>query len=225
MDTAQGDIDAALIGTGLLRRGGFYPVPEDGAPEAAQTIILIGNAGAAMWDAFAKSRKTGPDPLDAWSREILARAVARLSGTFPGLAALHPSDGPPFFPFQAWALRCGGVHRSRLGILIHPRYGLWHAYRGALVFRQRLALGPTPESPSPCAACLDQPCLDACPANAIGPDRYDTDACRDHVRKPAGEACLKTGCRARHACPVGREYVYPARQAEFHMRGFLGQRP
>ena len=51
-----------------------------------------------------------------------------------GAMALYPFDGPPYRPFQRWAMRAEPVAPSPLGLFIHPEYGLWHAYRAALVF-------------------------------------------------------------------------------------------
>src|SRR4030095_137820 len=48
-----------------------------------------------------------------------------------------------------WAMRAEAVAPSPLGILIHPDYGLWHAYRGALAFAERLALPPRGARPLP----------------------------------------------------------------------------
>ena len=49
-----------------------------------------------------------------------------------GAAPIYPFGGPPYWPFQRWAQRAEAVFPSPLGILIHPEYGLWHAYRAAL---------------------------------------------------------------------------------------------
>ena len=73
------------------------------------------------------------NPLDTWSREVIG-AVAE---TF-GARAVSPSDRP-YLPFQQWAMRAEGLRPSPLGILMHPQYGLWHAYRGALLFEDEIA--------------------------------------------------------------------------------------
>ena len=36
----------------------------------------------------------------------------------------------------------------------------------------------------------------------------------------AEPACMDLGCRARDACPVGRDYRYAPGQANFHMQAF-----
>ena len=42
------DLTVALDAHGLLPRGAFHPGPDDGAPEGAGTILLVGNAGPGM---------------------------------------------------------------------------------------------------------------------------------------------------------------------------------
>lgn len=175
-----------------------------------------------MWAAFAGSPEAcdgRPDPLDRWTRRILEDAAAAF-----GAVALFPFGGPPYRPFQRWAMRAEPVSPSPLGILIHPDYGLWHAYRGALAFAQPLLLPPKAERPSPCLACADRPCLEACPVGAFTEAGYDVAACVAHLGKPKGAACLALGCRARAACPVGGAYRPSAEQAAFHMRAFLAAR-
>jgi hypothetical protein len=233
------ELDAALRARGLALRGAFAPAPEeaprlpDGRPAAA--VALAGQAGPGAWERFARERRDEPDPLDAWSARALAAVAARFAA-----AVVLPGQGPPFAPFQRWAQRAEPVHPSPLGILIHPRYGLWHAYRGALLFAAPLrapapgaAATPAADAPaSPCQACAERPCLSACPAGAFRaapagepePARYDAGACAAHAASPAGAACREQGCLARRACPVGREHAYGAAQQRFHMAAFLAAR-
>ncbi|MDH3231263.1 MAG: hypothetical protein OEN55_15845 [Alphaproteobacteria bacterium] len=213
------DIAAALSTHGLMARGAFHPGPADGAPAGAGTVLLAGNAGPAMWEAFAAEMPAGHDPLDAWCGAVLEDIAQRFEAT-----ALLPSDGPPYLPFQRWAMRAEDVYRSPLGILIDPRFGLWHGYRGALAFPGRLAPPPRAARANPCETCAGRPCLSACPVAAFGEDGYDVPACATHLRTPAGADCMALGCRARRACPVGRDHVYGAAQAAFHMRAFLAAR-
>jgi len=60
-------------------------------------------------------------------------------------------------------LQAEPLHRSPLGLLIHPEWGLWHSYRGALGLRERLDLPPHESVASPCESCRERPCLSACP--------------------------------------------------------------
>lgn len=171
-----------------------------------------------MWRAFAADRDPARDRLDDWTVEVISGFGDRL-----GAAALYPFDRPPL-PFQRWAARAGVGHRSPLGILIDPDHGLWHAFRGALAFPERVDLPNRDTPPSPCADCADQPCLSACPVDAFTAGHYEVDACAAHLRTQAGADCMTLGCRARRACPVAPEARYAPDQAEFHMRAFLRAR-
>ncbi|MEK9660792.1 MAG: ferredoxin [Alphaproteobacteria bacterium] len=209
-------LSAALDALGLVELGAFHPEPADGVPGDPATLVLVGNAGPAMWNAFSAQRPVGADPLDRW---IEAR-LDTLAGEF-GATALFPFGGPPWLPFQRWAQRAGPVRPSPLGILIHPEYGLWHAYRGAFAFSDRLDLPSPDRRPSPCDACADKPCLSACPVGAFSAAAgYDVPACAAHLATAAGTDCNDLGCRARRACPVGRSFTYLPAQAAFHMAAF-----
>ncbi len=210
------------LGTfGLLARGGFTPEPADNLGDDARAVVLVGNAGTALWREFSATSMTGRDTMDRWTRRVLDGVATNL-----GARPVYPFGGPPWWPFQRWAQRAESVFPSPIGMLIHPEFGLWHAYRGALVFDVDVEGIPHPDSTaSPCLTCRDKPCLSGCPVNAFGPNGYDVPGCADHLRDDAGRDCMESGCRARRACPVGREYIYLPEQAAFHMSAFLGSRP
>ncbi|MBP1857224.1 Fe-S-cluster-containing hydrogenase component 2 [Rhizobium herbae] len=107
---------------------------------------------------------------------------------------------------------------SPLGILIHPEYGLWHGYRGALGFAHVLPAAAPAVDAHPCDHCPDKPCLSSCPADAILPSGFQIKPCRAHLRTREGQTgCMAGGCLARNACPVGAEYRYSTEQLRFHM--------
>ncbi len=224
METAT--LARALEAHGLILRGGFEPRAGDGVPplddgRPARTLMMVGNAGPAMWQAFAASPEYdgAPDPLNRWSERIIGAVAAEAAAR-----ALFPFGGPPYLPFVAWAKRAEAVAESPLGILIHPDYGLWHAYRGALAFAEAVDLAPPDQRPRPCDTCVERPCLSACPVGAFAETGYDVAACTGHISAPAGADCMERACGARRACPVGREYVYEPAQARFHMKHFLAAR-
>ena len=204
---------AALAPHGLIVRGGFDPAPDDGVPGDPATLVMVGNAGPAMWRAFDASEFS---LLDEWTRDVLDDVAAAAGAT-----ALYPFGGPPYHPFQRWAQRADAVAPSPIGVLIHPEYGLWHAYRGALAFADRLALPARDGRPVPCETCADKPCLGACPVAAFATGGYDVPVCIGHIGAPAGADCMAAGCAARRACPVGRDYAYAPAHAAFHMAAFL----
>ena len=213
-------IAARLAPLGLIARGGFQPEAADGVPGDPAVLVMIGNAGPAMWPVFGAQRTPGPDAMNRWSRQAIDAVAAEL-----GAAALYPFDGPPWYPFQRWAQRAEPVFPSPIGMLIHPEHGLWHAYRGALAFDAAVEGLPDPGGvASPCESCADKPCLTTCPVGAFDGKAYDVPACAGHLRRPEGADCLDLGCRARRACPVGREATYLPAQAAYHMAAFLGAR-
>lgn len=218
-------IDSALQGTGLSCRGSFNPEPADRLPEhlgSVGTLVLVGNSGPGLWEAFSRSPEyrgeghAGGDALDTFSRRTLDEVARRI-----GAKTVYPFEGPPHLPFQHWAMRADQVWQSPIGLLIHPRHGLWHAYRGAFLFAERLQLRGAPAGESPCLSCADQPCLAGCPVEAFSDGRYDVAACTAHIGSTSGRDCMDGGCLARRACPLGTRDRYSPAQARFHMDHFL----
>jgi len=123
-----------------------------------------------------------------------------------------------------WARRAGAGHVSPLGLNIHPTYGLWHAFRAALLFPVAFDLPMQSAGPHPCETCADKPCLTACPVNAFNGSSYDVAACASHLETAAGENCMSGGCLARRACPVGQAFAYEPAQMQFHMKAFRNSR-
>jgi ferredoxin len=145
--------------------------------------------------------------------ELIRPLAERLGGQ-----AYFPSE-KPWQPFQQWARRAEGLKASPLGVLIHPDYGLWHGYRGAIGFAETVGEPTIPFDRHPCDRCLDKPCLSNCPVDAVKSTSFDVPACRSHIHSPQGKTgCMAAGCMARNACPVGAEYRYPPEQRRFHMQ-------
>lgn len=194
--------------------------PDGPAGRPAGAVLLVGTAGAAWWTPFRRWLDRRPDvpadPLDTWSRAIIERAATACGG----LVAM-PGDRP-FMPFQRWAMRAEGLKPSPVGLLIHPRYGLWHAYRGAILLDRRIASRQVRASNHPCDACAGKPCLNACPVGAYSGHGFAHGDCLAHVRGADGGTCRDRGCLARNACPVGARWRYPAEVQAFHQRAFAG---
>jgi len=221
--TAVDDVKSALDEVGLIVRGAFHPKPMDEVPRLAdgssvKTLMIVGNAGPAMWHVFkADGGHDGePDSMNCWTRSVMTKVAGTL-----GAGVWFPFQGPPYFPFQRWAQRAELVWSSPIGILVHREFGLWHAYRAALGFAQMLELPAPPADESPCLSCREQPCLSTCPVSAFGPEGYAVASCRTHIAGASGEDCLNEGCRARRSCPIGCDFTYEPEQANFHMSAFL----
>lgn len=223
------EISSQLAENGLILRGGFAFEPDEKVPAGAagvRAVLLVGHGGATIWPHFEAWReRQAPDladPLDTWSREV----IGQVAGHF-GARGVSPSDRP-YLPFQQWAIRAEGLRPSPLGILMHPEFGLWHAYRGALLFDDLAAehlqasIQPAAEPIHHCDRCVGKPCLKSCPVNAYSADGFDYPGCRVHVRGVDGAACRERGCLDRNACPQGIAYRYPDDMQAFHMAAFVG---
>jgi hypothetical protein len=217
-------LQKAIASAGLATRGVLTLDPSQrvGPLAEARAVVLLGMVGSAQWPGFARSPEAldgAPHPLDRWSQ----RVICALAEDWQALA-LFPFGGPPYWPFLTWARAAEPVWPSPLGLLVHPEHGLWHSYRGALVFRDDMAAPPAEGERSPCEVCATKPCLGACPVQAFTGAGYDVDACVVHVRGTEGRECRELGCLARRACPIGRHGAHVADQARFHMRAFLAAR-
>ncbi|MHB2165483.1 ferredoxin [Alsobacter sp. R-9] len=222
-------IEALVTAQGLVMRGAFHPGVADDVPPLSDgqpcgTLVLFGFVGRRGFDRFALSTEARdglPDPLDRWSLRVIG-AIAEACGGVP----LFPFGGPPHHPFQRWARRAEDVHPSPIGLLVHPRWGLWHSYRGAVALPARLDLAALPpRAGHPCKTCVGRPCLSACPVGAFTGNGYDVDACVAHVSADPDGTCKTNGCLARGACPIGQDGAPSAAQAAFTMRAFLRARP
>lgn len=218
-------IAAALGPSGLILRGGFVfatheerPAGPSGRP--ARSVLLVGNGGADYWRQFSQWRARQPagtgHPLDTWSRAVIGAAAAAA-----GARVVMPNDRP-FAPFQQWAKRAEGLRASPLGILMHPRFGLWHAYRGALLLDVEIPVRAVRNPIHLCDLCTGKPCLNACPVSAFSRGGFAYEACVAHVRGPSGAACRQRGCLARNACPEARAWRYPPEVQAFHQKAFAG---
>lgn len=180
------------------------------------TVILLGPSPN-FWPMFKQSPEwldAGRDPIDRWSKRVIRELAQTL-----GAEALFPFGGPPYQPFIRWAKDSGRAWQSPAGMLVHDVAGLMVSYRGALRFSQTIPLPPV--GVSPCETCIGQPCLSACPVDALSAiNGYDVAACHGFLETEAGEDCLTQGCKARRACPVSQRFGRDPEQSAFHMRHF-----
>ena len=209
------EIEARLAGERLVVLGGFGAADDEpGLPRGTATVLMIGPA-AAFWPHVtgAPEWQDGkPDPVDRWSRRVIGRIACDL-----GAKALFPFGGPPWHPFQSWALRTGRVWESPVRLLVHDVQGLWVSFRGALALKVAVAL---PEGgAAPCGGC-ERPCLTACPPRALTGAGYDVPGCHRFLETPEGRGCMAGGCAVRAACPVSQGYDRMRDQSAYHMRQF-----
>ncbi len=230
MSVSRTWLESALAEYGLRLRGGWIPTVHDvlaPLPNArpAAVVWMVGQVGSECWAAFSRSPYPAdgrPDPMDRWSKSIGNALALHGSGI-----AVYPSDGPPYAAFQQWARRAEPLQTSPLLLQLHPQWGLWHAYRFALLMpqcsdedRQWIARSVALPAADLCSQCDGQPCLQACPVTAFAAQTYAVDVCAQHLHSGQGQECLSLGCLARSACPVGAVYRYAPEHAAFHMRAF-----
>jgi ferredoxin len=180
---------------GLAVRGAFHPEPrefDELLPGVrAGTMVLLGFTGSDQWGLYQCSAEASdglPHPLDRWSRRVIGALASELGGV-----DVYPDGTPPQLPFQRLALRSEPVHQSPISLLIHPEWGLWHAYRGALALPDRIELPTLAQSVHPCSSCARKPCLSSCPVQAFRPGSFDVEACVDFVLSAAGSDCREHG--------------------------------
>lgn len=213
------DLTSRFESNGLTWLGSFA-IGENDRPFPERTvqpkrIAIIGNVGSLIWPVFESARQERPDlTLDQWTEGVIDRIASDFS-----LEAVYPFKGPPYHPFIRWAQRTGVLFASPIGLTIHPTFGLWLAFRAALLIDQDLE-EPETTAEHPCESCQDRPCLSSCPVGAFTAEGYQFDACLDHVASP-GNVCSHGGCLARIACPVGQAYRYRQPHAAFHMHELL----
>lgn len=218
-----------LRACGIEARGWFAVTRDEcaGTDIASGTPgLLFGNHGGALWDAFSISPESAdglPDPMDRWTARVVKEALAGEEGA----VAAFPF-GSTAWPFQRWAKRAMGLESSPLGLLIHPEWGLWHALRVAVLFPGLDSDIALPRKPiHPCANCIEKPCLSACPVEAFSVSGFAVARCRSYLDSRLSSSsdssaadCNRSGCAARDACPVGRQWRYPDAEIRFHMAAF-----
>ncbi|MBW4709875.1 ferredoxin [Roseobacter sp. YSTF-M11] len=212
-------IEKLAAPSGLFVMGAFHPRRVYQADDATGTLVLLG-ADKTCWPKFTASteyRDGAPDPLDRWSKRMIGWIANEI-----GAKDVYPSDGPPYAPFIGWALNTNRFFKSPTGMMVHDTAGLMISIRGALRFDAEIEL-PAATAVSPCLSCADQPCVTACPVNALSADHaYDVPACKAYLDTAAGQDCMTRGCKVRRACPVSQAFDRDPAQSAFHMVSFKG---
>lgn len=175
-------------------------------------LLLVGNGGPRFWRALRASGFSSAHPVDDFSRDrVNAMADGYLHA--PVRRWLYP--GSVAIPLQRLGALAGWHHCSPLGIGINRRFGLWFAYRAALLIGAELPTGPILEGGAPCVRCSEKPCVQACPAAAVAAaSDPDIDRC-GRFRLTEGSPCEAT-CLARLACPVAPDSRYVSEQLAHH---------
>ena len=192
---------------------------------AATSVVVVGNGGGAFWAAFRAWAEpqpgfdVRPHPLDAFTRTVLELYALPVLAAYGVAGTLRfPFDAAePALSFVHLAEAAGLGRRGLLGILIHPEFGPWMALRGALLLDVVIAAARPADGFDPCPACVERPCLAACPVGAVSVAAgWDVERCVAHRLETPGN-CDEV-CAARGACVYGRPHRYPADATGYHQR-------
>lgn len=188
---------------------------------AARSALVIGSGGRALFDALLAAPEAAEprDPVDTYTARVLAAAAHGLEQA--GLAcrvvhALERREGS-FADLVALGRAAGLGWPSRLGLLLHPRFGPWMSLRAVVLCAAEFPGTGELRSDAPCASC-SAPCAVACPGAALAGPAFDIARCGETRR--SDERC-RARCAARRACPVGLEHAYSARAEAHHMAASL----
>ncbi|MCB1913309.1 MAG: hypothetical protein H6950_12905 [Zoogloeaceae bacterium] len=214
----SGGVFSALDGVGLNLQAVFELDRLPGAMRSClgassgglhgyRQLILIGNAGPALWAAVKAAGLAGSDPIDDFSLHAVHTWFAEQFGKAPRLT-LYPGDAP--LDLQGLGQLAGWHHPSPFKVGINQDWGSWFAYRVALLADTALPVTEARHSPSPCQGCAGKPCIMACPAAAMSDGDFDLERCIAYRRTPASRCAA--GCVARIACPVGTQHRYDDEQ-------------
>ncbi len=202
-----------------------------GIDPSAGSVVVLGNGGGALWAAFKHHVARNPgwerreNPLDDFIREIIQREVTeplRQSGV--RFTVVYPFSARTL-NFVELGKAAGIAGPSILGVVVHPTYGPWIAFRAALLLDILIdAPGDAPGF-DPCPGCVVRSCIAACPVEAVSsPKGWDVPRCVTH--RVEMETDCAGRCHARAACVLGPEHRYPDDELAYHqMRALRSMRP
>jgi epoxyqueuosine reductase QueG len=195
----------------------------------ARSIVVIGNGGGAFWQAYRRHLDANPgwerrdNPLDDFTRQVIERDVA---GTIRarGLRAftVYPfvSGAAHTLHFQELGRLAGIGGPSIIGVLVHPVYGPWIAFRAAILLEEPLDEPGDAIGFDPCPACTARSCIPACPVGAVSAaGKWDAVKCVRH-RVEVEPDCAPR-CHSRAACVLGPQHRYPDDALSYHQERAL----
>lgn len=212
--TARGINLCAVFDCATLPGDAIRPMAATGInPADFRRLVLLGNGGSGFWSSLEAFGFHTDDPVDHYARHLTRRLLHEFLDDPPSLL-LYPGGAAAPSLTRLGEL-AGWGSPSPVFVGIHPDYGPWFAYRAAFLVDLDLPVDDVAPRPHPCDACLDKPCLSACPVGAARwPGPSDIDACA-RSRIEDGSPCADR-CLARLACPVGAEHRYSLAQIRYH---------
>lgn len=218
--TEQGLNLLAVLDCAALPATITKPLADSGVPLADfPRLLLLGHGGRRLWE-MAQTAVSSPipDPIDTFSWEKTAVFLRDYLNN-PLHFRLYPNTDYPV-PLGRLGELAGWSQPSPLGIGISPVYGLWFAYRTAVLLDAPLPITTTEYGQRPCESCEAKPCVSGCPVTAVHPTApINFPACAQHRLAPASPCANQ--CLARLACPIAPQHRYSREQISYHYRHSL----
>jgi epoxyqueuosine reductase len=199
----------------------------------AKSIVVIANGGGALWGALQRHAQHNrgwwkrEHPLDDFTRAIVEKEIApvvRQSGArstiiFPFM------NGTATLNFIELGKVAGLAGPSILGVVVHPKFGPWIAFRAAILVDELIDAPGEAGGFDPCPTCTERSCIAACPAAAVAfPSGWDIPRCLAY--RIESEPDCTPRCHARVACVLGPEHRYPEEELAYHQkRALAAMRP
>jgi len=198
-------------------------------PEAS-TVFLVGNGGSAFWSHYKAFLRENPefergraDPFDDYTALVLSEGEKLLRGAGFNTRSIYPFVREKvWFSFQHMAVLAGLGQIGKHGVLIHPEYGPWISFRGALLTDIPFSLltgsgapfGPSNRDFDPCTGC-PAPCMTACPGSAVTTTGFHLSRC---VETKLVHAACRWTCLARFHCVYGVQHRFHEAELKLHAR-------
>ncbi len=180
-------------------------------------LILLGHGGRHLWQCVQASGITSEHPIDDYTVSTVNHLFGPIlpAGSY---RIVYPWDVP--IGLQSLGKLAGWHHPTPFMVGIDSEFGSWSAYRAAIIAASDFCPSEAVDRGNPCAACLDKPCISACPAEALAGGQFSLEKCSVYRLQP--DSPCAHGCLARQACSVGAEHRYETAQIAHSYSRSLG---
>ncbi|MFA6238564.1 MAG: hypothetical protein WC635_14615 [Bacteriovorax sp.] len=176
--------------------------------ESNDTLYLFASGGRDLWNRLTHPLNESEHPIDHFS-------ISQIKKMDPKARILFPHEEWNV-PLQRLGRLLNISRPSPLGMDISNEYGLWFAFRGVFLSKQKFKTEKYKLFKSPCESCADKPCISACPGSALNPaGDFKIAKCADY-RLSRDSKCAQT-CLSRMICPYKAEHQYSEEQIHYHM--------
>jgi hypothetical protein len=203
------------------------------ADREVRSIIVVGNGGGDFWSAYKAYAVASPgwyqreNPLDDFTRVVVEGTLApAVQAQGVSCTPIYPFVGSsPKLNFMQLGKLAGLGGQSIVGVLVHPNFGPWIAFRAALLVDIEIEAPGDALGFDPCQTCIARSCVSDCPAEAVSSAAgWDLRRCLTH--RVEQETDCAPRCHARVACVLGPQHRYPDDELAYHhARALRAMRP